>query len=125
MRVAALLLGLAACWHQPATASITPVFEGGSRGKPIPFTQFLQVPRVETLTIEQPDLTIPSGGHVVIPGPTRTQEVRQEFGPPVLSRVPYLNRMYKNVGVGRETVRTYLVVSPLVPEVPAEPAPQR
>jgi hypothetical protein len=109
----------------PVTTQITPVFEGGSRGKPIPFTQYLQVPRVETLTIEEPALTIPSGGHGVIPGPTRTQEVRQEFGPPVLSRVPYLNRVYKNVGVGRATVKTYLIVSPLVLEVPAGPPPQR
>jgi hypothetical protein len=109
----------------PVTTQITPIFEGGSRGKPIPFTQFVQVPRVETLTIEKPDLTIPSGGHVVIPGPTRVQEERREFGPPVLSKVPYLNRMYKNVGVGRAAVHTFLIVSPLVLEVPAEPAAQR
>jgi hypothetical protein len=109
----------------PITNQITPVFEGGSKGKPVPFTQYLQVPKVETLTIEKTDLTIPSGGHAVIAGPTRAQEVRQEFGPPVLSKVPYLNRMYKNVGVGRMTVRTYLIVSPLVIEVPLEPEPQR
>lgn len=106
----------------PVTTQITPVFEGGSRGKPIPFTQYIQAPQVETTTIEKPDLTIPSGAHVIVPGPTRTQETRQEFGPPVLSKIPYLNRMYKNVGVGRTTVQTYLIVSPLVVEVPVEPA---
>jgi hypothetical protein len=109
----------------PVTSQITPVFEGGSRGKPIPFTQYLQAPRVETLTIEKPEMVIPSGGHMIIPGPTRTQEVRQEFGPPVLSKVPYLSRMFKSVGVGRTTVQTYLIVSPLVLEVPVEPVPQR
>jgi type II secretory pathway component GspD/PulD (secretin) len=109
----------------PVTAQVTPVFEGGSRGKPVPFTQYLQVPKIETLTIEKTDLTVPSGGHVLIPGPTRVQEVRQEFGPPVLSKVPYVNRMYKNVGVGRTAVRTYLIVSPLVLEVPLEPAAPR
>lgn len=109
----------------PVTSQVTPVFEGGSRGKPVPVTQFLQAPRVETVTIGKPDLTIPSGGHVIIPGPTRMQEVRQEFGPPVLSKVPYLSRMVKTVGMGRTTVQTYLIVSPLVLEVPAEPPPQR
>ena len=106
----------------PVTTQVTPVFADGGRGKPVPFTQYLQAPQVETLTIEKADLTIPSGGHVILPGPTRTQEVRQEFGPPpAISKIPYLNRLYKNVGVGRTTVRTYLIVSPLVLELPAEP----
>ncbi|MBP3954230.1 hypothetical protein J8F10_02830 [Gemmata sp. G18] len=102
----------------PVTTQITPVFEGGSQGKPIPFTQYLQAPKVETLTVEKRDLTVPSGGHVIVAGPTRTQEDRYEFGPPVLSKIPYINRMYKNVGVTRTTVRTYLIVSPLVLHVP-------
>ena len=107
----------------PVTTQVPPA--EGVRGKSAPFTQYLQVPKVETLTVEKKDLTIPSGGHVIVPGPTRTQETRQEFGPPVLSTIPYVNRMYKNVGIGRETVRTYLIVSPLVLEVPVEPAPGR
>ena len=37
---------------------------------------------------------------------------------PVLSKISYGNRMYKNVGVGRVAVRTYLIVSPLVLKVP-------
>lgn len=109
----------------PVTTQITPVFEGGSRGKPVPFTQYLQVPKVDTISIEKKDLTIPSGGHMILPGPTRQQETRQEFGPPVLSKIPFVNRTYKNVGIGRETVPTYLIVSPLVLEVPAGPAPQK
>lgn len=88
----------------------------------VPFTQYLQAPKVETLTVEKQDLVIPSGGHVLIAGPTRMQEERQEFGPPMLSKIPYVNRMYKNVGIGRTTVRTYLIVSPLVLDVPATPA---
>ena len=106
----------------PVVTQIAPVFEGGSQGKPIPFAQFLQVAKVETLTVDKKDLAIPSGGHMVIAGPARMQEERQEFGPPVLSKIPYLNRMYRNGGVGRVTVRTYLIVSPLVLDVPEEPA---
>jgi type II secretory pathway component GspD/PulD (secretin) len=108
----------------PVTTKITPIFEGGSRGTPVPVTQYLQVPKVEALTVEK-DLTISSGGHVLIAGPTRMQEERQEFGPPVLSKIPYVNRMYKNVGVARTTLRTYLIVSPLVLSVPVEPTTGR
>lgn len=108
----------------PVTTKITPIFEGGSQGKPVPFTQYIQAPKVETLTVEKQDLVIPSGSHMLIAGPTRMQEERQEFGPPMLSKIPYLNRMYKNVGVGRTTVRTYVVVSPLVLDSLVAPAPR-
>jgi type II secretory pathway component GspD/PulD (secretin) len=43
-----------------------------------------------------------------------TRETRQEFGPPVLSRIPYVNRLFKNVGVGRETEKVFLMVTPRV-----------
>lgn len=105
----------------PVTTQVAPV----AGGKPAPFTQYLQVPRIETLTIEPRDLTIPSGGHAVVAGPTSVREERREFGPPVLSKVPYVSRMYKNVGVGRTAVRTYLIVSPLVIEMPPEPSSRR
>jgi hypothetical protein len=108
----------------PVTTLVTPIFEGGSQGKPVPFTQYLQVPRLETLTIDKTDLPIPSGGHMVIAGPTRLQEGRNEVPPPVVSKIPYLNRLYKNAGVGRTTVRTYLIVSPRVLSAPPEPAAQ-
>jgi type II secretory pathway component GspD/PulD (secretin) len=101
----------------PVTHKVTPVFEGGSRGVPVPVTQFIQSPQVNTLTVERVDLAIPVGGSAVLPGPTQTRETRMEYGPPVVSKIPYLNRMFKNVGIGRETTRTVLVVTPRVIEV--------
>lgn len=106
----------------PVTTRITPVFEGGAQGMPVPFTQYLQVPQVETLTAEKGDLAIPSGGHAVVAGPTRVWEERQEWGTPVLSKIPHVGRLFKNRGVERTTLRTYLVVSPLVLDAPPEPA---
>src|SRR5262249_8442079 len=35
----------------PVTSMITPQSEGGSQGPPIPFTQFLQQPNYQTLTV--------------------------------------------------------------------------
>ena len=109
----------------PVTAVGTTSSEGGSRDKAVTFIHHLQVPKIETITIEKSDQTIPSGGYVVLPGPTRTQDERQDFGPPVLSKVPYVNRLFKNKGVAQTTVRTYLVVSPLVLDPNAVPVSKR
>lgn len=109
----------------PVTSQVTPIFEGGSRGQPIPFTQFLQAPKFETAKVEKQDLSIPSGGHAVIAGPTRMRESRSEFGPPLLSKIPYLNRLFTNVGISQVTMRTYLILSPVVVDVVEVPARRR
>jgi type II secretory pathway component GspD/PulD (secretin) len=99
----------------PVTTTVTPVFEGGSQGKPTPVTQFLQAPpQVETTKIDKDGLMVPSGTHVVIAGPTVVQETRTEFWAPVLSELPYMNRLFKNVGVSRSNMRLIVIVSPLV-----------
>ena len=41
-------------------------------------------------------------------------EGRNEFGPPVLSKIPYLNRLFKNVGIGRETQHIMIMVTPRI-----------
>src|SRR4029079_675848 len=51
----------------PITTFITPVFEGGSQGVPIPFTQFLQQPAFTTLNI-QTTVVCPDGGTVLMGG---------------------------------------------------------
>ncbi|MGL4553417.1 MAG: hypothetical protein ACRC33_19800 [Gemmataceae bacterium] len=54
------------------------------------------------------------GGSVALPGWAARREVRAEFGPPVLSRIPYVNRLFKNVAVGHEEERVLLLVTPRV-----------
>jgi type II secretory pathway component GspD/PulD (secretin) len=54
------------------------------------------------------------GCSVVLPGWAVTHETRQEYGPPVLSRIPYVNRLFKNVGYGRESEKVFLMVTPRV-----------
>lgn len=98
----------------PVIVPIVPVLPGGKKGQPVPFTQYVQVPNVETLRVQRSELVVTSGAHAVLTGPTFERETRTEFGPPVVSKIPYLNRLFKNVGYSRETVRTFLVVSPVV-----------
>ncbi|QDU24018.1 hypothetical protein [Urbifossiella limnaea] len=87
----------------------------------------LVAPEVSTATA-QATVRVPAGRAVVIPGPVRTEEVREEFGPPVLSRIPYVSRLFTNVGVSRVPVRTYLVLTATLIEdesaLPAAPAPR-
>ena len=37
-----------------------------------------------------------------------------EFGVPILSKIPYLNRLFKNVGIGRETQSLMMMVTPRI-----------
>jgi len=85
----------------------------GDQGKPAPFTQFLQQPKVNTLRIEKMAI-IPDGGTVLLGGLKKEAEVRHECGTPILSGVPYVNRLFKNVGYGRETQMVYVLVTPRI-----------
>ena len=97
----------------PVTAFITPVFEGGSQGVPIPFTQFFQQPSLSEINV-QTTVAVPDGGTVVLGGLKTLSEGRNEFGPPVLSQLPYVNRLFKNVGIGRETRHIMIMVTPRI-----------
>jgi type II secretory pathway component GspD/PulD (secretin) len=97
----------------PVTTFITPVFEGGAQGQPIPFTQFIQQPQVSTISI-QTTVSIPDGGTVILGGLKTLSEGRNEFGPPVLSKLPYIDRLFKNVGYGREAQSLLLMVTPRI-----------
>jgi hypothetical protein len=97
----------------PITTFVTPVFEGGSQGQPIPFTQFLQQPAFTDLNI-QTTVVCPDGGTVLLGGFKQLSEGRNEFGPPFLSDIPYLNRLFKNVGIGRDTTHIMIMVTPRI-----------
>jgi len=97
----------------PVTVFITPVFEGGSQGQPIPFTQFLQQPAFTSIDV-QTTVSVPDGGTVLLGGLKAMSEGREEFGPPVLSQIPYINRLFKNVGIGRDTRHIMIMVTPRI-----------
>ena len=118
---------IGACQQIPVTTTVTPVFEGGSRGEPIPFTQFIQNPKVNVCKVDK-QLVLPSGGHAVIAGPVETRESREEFRVPVLSDIPFVgDRLFTSIGITNVKVRTLVVVSPVVissdEPTTSEPAP--
>jgi type II secretory pathway component GspD/PulD (secretin)/tetratricopeptide (TPR) repeat protein len=97
----------------PITTFITPIFEGGSQGQPIPFTQYIQQPKFTTLFV-QTTVSVPDGGTVLMGGLKSMNEGRNEFGPPVLSKIPYVNRLFKNVGYGRDSQSIMIMVTPRI-----------
>jgi type II secretory pathway component GspD/PulD (secretin) len=97
----------------PVTAFITPTYEGGFLGQPIPFTQYIQQPIFNIMSV-QTTVSVPDGGTVVLGGLKTLSEGRNEFGPPILSKIPYLNRLFRNTGYGREAQNTLILVTPRI-----------
>jgi hypothetical protein len=56
-------------------------------------------------------VSVPDGGTVVVGGLGTVSEGRSEFGPPGLSNVPYVSRLFKNVGYSRRVSRTSISAS--------------
>jgi general secretion pathway protein D len=59
-------------------------------------------------------VSVPDGGTVLLGGIKRLSEGRSEYGVPILDKIPYLNRLFKNVGVGRETQSLMMMVTPRI-----------
>ena len=98
----------------PIVTTIQPFFEGiGSVGNPTLFTQFIQQPVFSTVFVNT-TVVVPDGGTVLLGGLKRLSEGRNEFGPPILSKIPYINRLFKNVGYGRETESILMMVTPRI-----------
>jgi general secretion pathway protein D len=75
------------------------------------------------VTVQQPSfaviqvvttVSVPDGGTVLLGGIKRLSEGRNEFGIPLLSKLPYINRLFKNVGIGRETDSLMMMVTPRI-----------
>jgi type II secretory pathway component GspD/PulD (secretin) len=100
----------------PLIPVVVPIFQGldgFQAGQPVVFTQFVQTPRVTTLMVDT-TVAVPDGGTVLMGGWKRLSEGRTEFGPPVLSKIPYVNRLFKNVGYGREAESLLIMVTPRI-----------
>ena len=77
----------------------------------------LQVPTVHTQDIRT-SANVPAGRTLVIRGLYRTVEKRVEQ--PVLKKVPYVSRLFKDTAVGRETEELVLLLTPRIMDVEEE-----
>lgn len=83
---------------------------------------------IEGTTVQQPTLgttsvsttvSVPDGGTILMGGIKRLREGRTERGTPLLSKIPYINRLFRNTAVGRETSTLMFTVTPRI-IIPAE-----
>lgn len=74
-------------------------------------------------TVQQPIISmfsvfttvkVPDGGTVVLGGIKRLSEGRNEGGVPILSKIPYLKRLFTNSAIGRETTSMIMMVTPRI-----------
>lgn len=74
-------------------------------------------------TVQQPSfantsvsttVSVPDGGTILLGGIKRLRENRNEIGVPMLSKIPYVNRLFRNVGIGREATSLMLMVTPRI-----------
>ena len=82
-------------------------FQVQSNGTTIQLPEFI-------FTTVTTTVSVPDGGTVLLGGVKRLREGRNEYGVPILSKIPYVNRLFKNVGLGRTTDSLMLMVTPRI-----------
>jgi Flp pilus assembly secretin CpaC len=110
----------------PVTTFVTPVFEGGAQGQPIPFTQFVQTPQFECQRLDT-KVNVPDGATVVYGGWKTTREVRETHVNELVQCLPaftFVNELLEeltgctdplgNVSYGRESQYLVLLVTPRI-----------
>jgi len=73
----------------------------------------VQLPTFEFVTVST-TVSVPDGGTVLLGGVKRLTEERREEGVPMLSKLPYISRLFKNVGIGRSTQSLMMMVTPRI-----------
>jgi general secretion pathway protein D len=59
-------------------------------------------------------VSVPDGGTILLGGIKRLREGRTERGVPILSKIPYVSRLFKNVAIGREAQSLMMMVTPRI-----------
>ena len=73
----------------------------------------VQLPTYSFVTVTT-TVSVPDGGTVLLGGIKRLSEGRNEFGTPMLDKIPYVSRLFRNVAIGRETQSLMMMVTPRI-----------
>ena len=73
----------------------------------------IQLPVLATTSVNTV-VSVPDGGTILMGGIKRMRENRTERGVPMLSSIPYVNRLFTNVGTARETTNLMMMVTPRI-----------
>jgi general secretion pathway protein D len=69
---------------------------------------------VITTTTISTVVSVPDGGTVLLGGIKRMSEGRSEGGLPLLSSIPYINRLFRNTAIGHTTSNQMMMVTPRI-----------
>lgn len=86
---------------------------GGLGGQSSTITAQVQLPQF-SITNVSTTVTVPDGGTVLLGGVKRLREERREFGVPILAKTPLIDRLFRNIGIGRTTDSLMLMVTPRI-----------
>ncbi|HEU5118578.1 MAG TPA: type II secretory pathway, component PulD, partial [Isosphaeraceae bacterium] len=86
---------------------------GGLGGQSSAIQAQIQEPNY-TITTISTTVTVPDGGTVLLGGVKTLREERLEYGVPILAKTPLINRLFRNIGIGRETTSLMLMVTPRI-----------
>ncbi|MCH8923039.1 MAG: hypothetical protein IIA67_07820, partial [Planctomycetes bacterium] len=73
----------------------------------------VQLPSFSFVTVTT-TVSVPDGGTVLLGGIKRLSEGRNELGVPMLNKIPYINRLFKNIGIGKSTQSLMMMVTPRI-----------
>ena len=73
----------------------------------------VQLPTFNFVTVTT-TVSVPDGGTVLLGGIKRLSEGRSERGVPILSDIPYINRLFRNTAIGRTTESLMMMVTPRI-----------
>jgi general secretion pathway protein D len=73
----------------------------------------VQQPIMGSFTVSS-TVNCPDGGTALLGGIKRLSEGRVEAGTPILNKLPYIQRLFSNVGIGRDTQSIMMMVTPRI-----------
>jgi len=97
----------------PVTTFITPVAEGHVVGQPVPFTQYIQQPKVVTVAADH-KAVLPDGGTVVLARWRTMRDFEEENETPILCDLPYLGDLFKSKVNRQEEMDVVVLVTPRI-----------
>jgi type II secretory pathway component GspD/PulD (secretin) len=102
----------------PVQIPVPQLFEGPgatttSGGQPVIFQMFFQQPTFTQISLNT-TVSVPDGGTVLLGGLKTLSEGRTEAGPPILSKIPYISRLFKNTAYGRDSQSLLIMVTPRI-----------
>ncbi len=105
--------GIAAVGVSTSGASTSGTSTSGAAGVASNQQITIQQPVFEIVSVAT-TVSVPDGGTVLLGGIKRLREGRVMNGVPILNKLPYISRLFKNTGVGRETESLMLMVTPRI-----------